>query len=144
RHMLLRDADVFSMAHALELRVPLLDHVLVEQVARLSGPMKRQTSRPKSLLLDAVGPRLPGRLGKLRKRGFTFPWEAWLRGPLRDRVDRAIDDAAVWTTLGMNPEGPGNIWRRFLSGDRRVAALQVLAFVVLKDYTERCGLRRAA
>lgn len=144
RHMLLRDADVFSMAHALELRVPLLDHLLVEQVAALAGPVKQEASRPKSLLLDAVGPRLPGRLGRLRKRGFTFPWTAWLRGPLRGRAESAMDDVNVWESLEISPGGPRSIWRRFLGGDRRVAALQVLALVVLKDYAERYGLRRAA
>ena len=90
RHMLLRDADVFSMAHGLEVRVPLLDHRLVELVAQMPGSFKQRDARPKPLLLDAVGPRLPALAWARGKQGFTFPWDGWLRGPLRQRATLAI------------------------------------------------------
>ncbi len=144
RHMLLRDADVFSMAHGLEVRVPLLDHVLVEQVARLPGAWKRPDPRLKPLLIDAVGPRLPDLVYKAPKRGFTFPWDAWLRGPLRERAARAMTDHDVWEGLGFDPEGPGRLWERFLRRDPSVAALQILGLVVLGDFAARHGLRRAS
>jgi asparagine synthase (glutamine-hydrolysing) len=144
RHMLLRDADVFSMAHGLEVRVPLLDHRLVELVARMPGPQKQPDGRPKPLLLDAVGPRLPAAVGTRRKRGFTFPWDDWLRGPLRGRATRAMREGDVWQSLGIDPRGPSELWGRFEGGDRRVAALQVLALLVLADYAARHGLRVAA
>jgi asparagine synthase (glutamine-hydrolysing) len=144
RHMLLRDADVFSMAHGLEVRVPLLDHRLVEQVTRLPGSCKRPDPRPKPLLIDAVGERLPGQVYRRPKRGFTFPWDAWLRGPLRERAVRAMSHHAVWSNLGLSPAAPAALWQRFERGDRRVAGLQVLALVVLEDFASRHGLRRAA
>jgi asparagine synthase (glutamine-hydrolysing) len=144
RHMLLRDADVFSMAHGLEVRVPLLDHRLVELVAGLPGRAKKADARPKPLLLDAVGPRLPARVWALPKRGFTFPWGEWLRGPLRQHAAAALGKGDVWRTLGMNPDGPLRLWARFMGGDRRVAALQVLALLVLGDLAARHGLRAAA
>jgi asparagine synthase (glutamine-hydrolysing) len=141
RHMLLRDADVFSMAHALEVRVPLLDHRLVEQVAALPGKWKRANGRPKPLLLDAVGPRLPAHAYTAPKRGFTFPWDAWLRGPLRERARQALEDGDIWSQLGVDPSGPRHVWGRFERSDRRLSALQVLGLVVLADYTARHGLR---
>jgi asparagine synthase (glutamine-hydrolysing) len=144
RYMLLRDADVFSMAHGLELRVPLLDHEVVEQVARLPGEFKRPDPRPKPLLIDAVGGRIPARAYQLPKRGFTFPWGAWLRGPLRERASRAVDNRDLWAGLGFNSEAPRTVWQSFLSGDNRVAALQVLGLVVLESYASGHGLRRAA
>lgn len=144
RHMLLRDADVFSMAHGLEVRVPLLDHRLVEQVAALPGGWKRANGRPKALLLDAVGPRLPAHVHAGPKRGFTFPWDAWLHGPLRDRAQRALADGDVWSELGLDPMAPARLWRRYDDGDRSVAGLQVLALMVLADYAARHGLRQAA
>jgi asparagine synthase (glutamine-hydrolysing) len=144
RYMLLRDADVFSMAHGLEVRVPLLDHEVVEQVARLPGEFKRPDPRPKPLLIDAVGERMPAPVVQMPKRGFTFPWGAWLRGPLRERASRAIENRALWAGLGFNSEAPRAIWQRFLSGDNRVAALQVLGLVVLESFASRHGLRRAA
>jgi asparagine synthase (glutamine-hydrolysing) len=83
-HQLLRDTDVMSMAHSLEVRVPLLDHRLVEAVLRLPGSVKREGGRPKALLVRAVGDLLPPTVRARRpKQGFVFPFERWLRGELR-------------------------------------------------------------
>jgi asparagine synthase (glutamine-hydrolysing) len=144
RHMLLRDADVFSMAHGLELRVPLIDHVLVEQAVGLPGAWKRPDPRPKPLLVDAVGPRLPRSVYNTPKRGFTFPWDAWLRGPLRARAADAMTDRATWADLGLDPAAPAGLWDRFLRRDPSVAALQVLGLLVLGHYARRHRLSRVA
>lgn len=81
RNQLLRDADVMSMAHGLEVRVPLLDQELVEQVARLPGDFKTDGRRLKPLLVDAVRDLLPDAVVERPKAGFTLPFETWLRGP---------------------------------------------------------------
>jgi asparagine synthase (glutamine-hydrolysing) len=143
RNMLLRDADVFSMASSLELRVPLLDHKLVESVAALPGRWKIDPARPKSVLLDAVGPRLPAQVATMPKRGFTFPWEAWLRGSLKPTVEKSLMHGDVWGALGFDPQGPARLWKRFEARDRRVSPLQILALIVLGDFAARHGLRRA-
>jgi len=130
---LLRDTDAASMANSLEVRVPFLDHRLVELVASMPGSSKQADSRPKPLLLDAVGPRLPTFVYTRGKQGFTFPWDDWLRGPLRQRATLAMREADVWRALGIDPQGPSYLWRRFEGGDRRVAALQGLALLVLAD-----------
>jgi asparagine synthase (glutamine-hydrolysing) len=140
RHMLLRDSDVFSMVHGLELRVPLLDHVLVEQSAGLPGAWKRPDPRPKPLLLDAVGRRMPASAVQAPKRGFTFPWPAWLRGPLQGLVRERLENRTVWERLGFAPETPPAMLRRFLRGDPRVPGLLLLALTVLADFAERHGL----
>ncbi|HTP26907.1 MAG TPA: asparagine synthase-related protein, partial [Anaeromyxobacteraceae bacterium] len=141
RDMLLRDGDVFSMAVGLELRVPLLDHVFVEGVVRLPGGWKAPDPRPKPLLLDAVGPALPASVPERRKRGFTFPWNAWLRGPMRNRVHRALNEPDVWRALNLDPAAPERLWRRFEAGDPRVGGLQVMALWVLQEYVNRYDLR---
>jgi len=140
RDMLLRDGDVFSMAVGLELRVPLLDHVFVEGVVRLPGDWKEPDPRPKPLLLDAVGPALPASVPDRRKRGFTFPWDAWIRGPMRTRVDRAVHEQEVWKAVGIAPAAPEQLWTRFHAGDPRVGGLQVMALWVLHEYAHRHGL----
>jgi asparagine synthase (glutamine-hydrolysing) len=85
RHQLLRDTDVMSMAHGLEVRVPFLDHVLVEGVLSLPSMVHRNGGRPKALLQAALGDRLPAPIRARRaKQGFTFPFAEWLRGPLRE------------------------------------------------------------
>jgi asparagine synthase (glutamine-hydrolysing) len=92
-NQLLRDTDVMSMAHGLEVRVPFLDHPLVEFAAGLPGRLRANGHAPKWLLLRALGDRLPPEAGQA-KRGFTFPIEEWLHGPLRLRVDEALRDGA--------------------------------------------------
>lgn len=140
RSMLLRDADVFSMVNQLELRVPLLDHKVVEFALSLPGVWKRPDPRPKPLLIDAVGPRLPKFIQHLPKRGFTFPWKPWLLGPLCSRVDAIVNDAPFWESLGFIPGSPARIWQRFREGDGRIAALQILAFLVLHRYVQKLSL----
>lgn len=145
RHMLLRDADVFSMAAPIEYRVPFLDHHLVEAVFSLPGRWKKPDPRPKPLLLDAVGSRLPVACWQSPKRGFTFPWGAWFRprGALAEVAREAANDSAVWCRLGINSNAVSDLWKRFASGDKRVSPLQVLAFVTLRDFAIRHKLRAA-
>jgi asparagine synthase (glutamine-hydrolysing) len=90
-NQLLRDTDAMSMAHSLEVRVPFLDHPLVEFAAALPGWLRANGRPPKWLLLDALGERLPEDVGR-PKRGFTFPLGRWIRGPLRPRVEEALQD----------------------------------------------------
>ncbi len=75
RNQLLKDSDVMSMAHGLELRVPLVDRVLFEAVARIPANLRLQPG--KRLLVDAV-PEIPSWIAQSPKRGFLFPYEKWL------------------------------------------------------------------
>ena len=75
---LLRDADVFSMAHSIETRIPFLDHELACQVACLPASAKRSNGMNKPALLDALPhPILAAAAGR-KKMGFTFPIGRWL------------------------------------------------------------------
>ena len=84
-HQLLRDTDVMSMSHSLEVRVPFLDVELVEAVLRLPTMHKTNGAPgPKPLLKRVVGDRLPAVVRQRSdKQGFTFPLDLWLKGPLR-------------------------------------------------------------
>lgn len=75
RNQLLKDSDVMSMAHGLELRVPLVDRVLFETVARIPAALRLQPG--KRLLVDAV-PEIPAWIAAAPKRGFLFPYQKWL------------------------------------------------------------------
>ena len=70
---LLRDTDAVSMHHSLEVRVPLLDHPLVEFVAQLPDSAKRRRGVLKALLVEALGDLLPAAVAHQPKRTFTFP-----------------------------------------------------------------------
>jgi asparagine synthase (glutamine-hydrolysing) len=83
--MLLRDSDAMSMAASLELRVPFLDHRLVE--ACLSARVVDVgTPGRKEVLRAWARERLPAENLTKGKRGFVLPMGAWMRGPLRDYV----------------------------------------------------------
>ena len=84
---LLRDSDVFSMAHSLELRVPYLDHVLVEECSQIRPSEKVAPGVNKPLLLKAAGHPVLEEVARHKKSGFTFPFAQWIRqnaGPLED------------------------------------------------------------
>ena len=87
---LLRDSDFMSMAHGLEVRVPLIDHRLAEQVAALPGMAKIDPRTPKPVLVRALGGALPNEIVHRTKRGFTLPFESWMRQALRPEVERRL------------------------------------------------------
>jgi asparagine synthase (glutamine-hydrolysing) len=125
------------MSVGLELRVPFLDHRFVEAAVSLPGRWKRPDPRPKPLLLDAVGPRLPSQAQRRVKRGFTFPWDPWLRGPMRSAASRVLADRERWSALGFEPTAPSSLWERFERRDPRVGALQIMALWTLGEYVVR-------
>ena len=76
--------DRMSMAHSLEVRVPLLDHHLLEWVLRLPWAMRFRRGRGKYLLRRVAARYLPAPILKPRKQGFTVPVGRWLHGELGD------------------------------------------------------------
>jgi hypothetical protein len=76
---LLRDTDTFSMAHGLELRVPYLDHTLVEYAAALPPTFMLEHGVSKPLLVHAVGDASLLEAGRRKKRGFSLPFDRWMK-----------------------------------------------------------------
>jgi asparagine synthase (glutamine-hydrolysing) len=76
--------DRMSMANSLEVRCPLLDHVLAELAASIPTAWKMRNGQGKAILIDAIGDRLPPSLRHRKKMGFGVPLSHWFRGPLRD------------------------------------------------------------
>lgn len=95
---LLRDGDVMSMAHGLEVRPMLLDHPLVEFVYALPAELKLRGTINKGLLVHAAEKYLPEALRNRPKMGFEMPFGRWMAGPLRDRM-RSLLDYPVAATL---------------------------------------------
>jgi asparagine synthase (glutamine-hydrolysing) len=76
--------DVASMAHGLETRSPLLDHVLLEWAARIPVELKMAGGRTKALFKAAMAPYLPAEILRRKKMGFGCPIDQWLRRELKD------------------------------------------------------------
>jgi len=82
--------DRASMAHSLEVREPLMDHLLVEWLATLPSSFKLHRGEGKSLLKRTMEPRLPREVLYRPKMGFAVPISRWFRGPLKQRVRDAV------------------------------------------------------
>jgi asparagine synthase (glutamine-hydrolysing) len=122
---LLRDTDSMSMAHALEVRVPLIDHRLVERMLQVPGQMKLREGRQKLLLVEAAG-NLPAEVTDRPKRGFELPFKHWLHGALRERIEDSLHSLPAEL---LNPGAARAIWKSFLAGRTtwsRVWSLYVL------------------
>jgi asparagine synthase (glutamine-hydrolysing) len=113
---LLRDTDSVSMAQSLEVRVPLLDTPVVEFAGALPDAARVRPGAPKALLVEALGNLLPPEILAQRKRTFTLPWEEWLRGPLRARVETSFAEPAVALGRYLRPGGMRSVWDEFLAG----------------------------
>ena len=113
---LLRDTDAVSMAQSLEVRVPLLDTPLVEFVWSLPDAARRRAGAQKALLVEALGDLLPEEVFAQRKRTFTLPWEEWLRGPLRVKLDASFAEPSPTLAPFLRPGGMPGVWNDFLAG----------------------------
>ena len=87
---LLVKADKMTMANSVELRVPLLDHHVLEFAASLPAHFKVQRGEGKRVLKAACAGLLPPEILQRRKAGFPVPYDAWLRGPLAGRVRETL------------------------------------------------------
>jgi asparagine synthase (glutamine-hydrolysing) len=134
RNTLLRDADCMSMANSLEVRVPLIDHVVTERMLRLPGAWKLGRQR-KPLLVAALEEPLPEEILQQPKRGFEFPWDLWLRGELRAEMEATLSEPGPALAPVLQWNNVRELWRDFLA--RRVHWSRVWLFYVLKKWTDR-------
>jgi asparagine synthase (glutamine-hydrolysing) len=114
---LLRDSDAMSMAHGLELRVPLIDHHLAKRLLALPGRWKLNGHRSKPLLVAALRGTLPDHIVHRRKRGFTLPFEHWLRDELRSEVEVGLWRIAEGPLAPLfEPRSVSHVWQDFHQG----------------------------
>ena len=90
RSVLLRDSDALSMAHGLELRVPFLDHKLVETCLKFGLADQDGSVLNKAWLLKTAGDLLPQGIVGRPKQGFILPMAEWMRGPLKGFVGEGL------------------------------------------------------
>jgi asparagine synthase (glutamine-hydrolysing) len=134
RNTLLRDADAMSMAHGLELRVPFLDRKLVELCFRIPGSRKLAGRSPKGLLLRSLGVELPSEIVNRTKRGFTLPFERWLRGEMRSVVEDKLMKSD-WDQAMIDGAAARDVWSRFLA--RETSWSRPWSLFVLKSWCQR-------
>jgi asparagine synthase (glutamine-hydrolysing) len=143
RNQLLRDADVFSMANSVELRVPFLDVRLLKAALAISpshhsagGSGKRITWR---ILRDLTGEEIPQR----RKMGFTFPWQQWLRRELKETIACTLRDKRLYEPLLLDPAYGRQLLESLERAERLQSWSEVWSLFVLLNWQCRTGVECA-
>jgi asparagine synthase (glutamine-hydrolysing) len=137
--VLLRDTDQMSMAHALEVRVPLLDHVLVEYVMGLPDAHKQPRGTPKRLLVDSLDGLLPDGIVHRPKQGFSLPFDVWMRDPLRRFCEDRLGSNGLGRREFFQPQAVRALWSAFLARRPEATWSRLWVLVVLEDWLERNG-----
>jgi len=119
---LLRDTDVFSMAHSIEVRVPFLDHKVVECAARLPQPAVNGHGN-KPLLTEAIGEPAVFEAARRRKRGFAFPFGKWMRQHSPALREMALAGGCL------NRRTIGQLWSQFEQGRLHWSRAWMLAVI---------------
>ncbi|MCI0733302.1 MAG: amidotransferase 1, exosortase A system-associated [Methylococcaceae bacterium] len=136
---ILTKVDRASMAHALEVRVPLLDHPLVEWMSGLSPEMKLRGQEGKYLFKKALQSRLPDEILYRDKMGFAVPLAEWFRGALKVRVREALLETGLAETGFFNPKTLQQLVRQHQSGQRDYSA-PLWSLVMFESFLRRiCG-----
>lgn len=128
--------DRMSMANALEVRSPLLDHKVVEAALAFPPGAKVAPRRGKAVLRDAFADRLPTEVLGRPKKGFELPVANWLIGPLRELAENATSKH-VLGEMGLEPVDLPGRWRDELVTNRRDTAERIWTLVALKQWTDR-------
>jgi asparagine synthase (glutamine-hydrolysing) len=89
---LLIKADKMTMANSVELRVPLLDHKVLEFAASLPPSFKLNGFTPKYILKKVLSQKIPTEILNRKKTGFPVPYESWLRNDLKDVIWSVLTD----------------------------------------------------
>jgi asparagine synthase (glutamine-hydrolysing) len=123
-----------SMAHGLEVRVPFLDHKLAEYVVALPDNLKLTLGASKPLLVRSLPGLLPTAITRRRKQGFTLPFDAWMRGPLRQFCQDRLGQQGLGGREMFNPIGLAQIWDDFIRRKPNVTWSRVWLLVALEEW----------
>jgi asparagine synthase (glutamine-hydrolysing) len=134
---LLRDTDATSMAASIEVRLPLVDQVLLKNVNRMHERERYYPLRKKAALrrigLEGLDPALFER----PKTGFELPFNQWLRKGLGKVLDQTMRDTDAIKPIGLNPAAVRRLWQAFLDGAPGLYWSRVWALYVLIRWCHR-------
>jgi asparagine synthase (glutamine-hydrolysing) len=137
---LLRDTDAASMEVSLEVRVPLLDHEVVEALFALDPLRRFGLVRSKALLVELALADLPREMFDRPKRGFELPIGQWCRRGLRQLVAETLTDRSRAESAGLDPDALRRLWGAYEAGAPGVYWTRIWAMFVLLWWCRRHGV----
>lgn len=132
--ILLRDTDSMSMAHSLEVRVPYLDHELIEFLFSVPGNFKLNRKISKPLLVESVKGDLPNEITQRKKMGFVFPFDYWMRTRFRDELEQTLLANDIFLDSIIDNAMTKSLWSGFLK--KRIFWQRPWAIFVLKKWIQ--------
>ncbi len=135
--VLLRDSDVFSMAHSLELRVPFVDRPLLEWLWPQRDDFKYDPRKPKRALADATADLVPAAIRNRRKQGFTLPFPHWMRVELRPFLDETFSAASLAACPWLQAPVVQQTWADYKAGNDTRMWSRVWTLAVLIAFANR-------
>jgi asparagine synthase (glutamine-hydrolysing) len=130
---ILTKVDRASMAHGLEVRVPLLDHRVVELAAALPSVYKVTPSGGKRVFKRAVAGLVPREIVTRRKAGFTPPLTRWFEGSLGGMLERTVFAKGSFASHLFDTTALRTVWEEHRNGGANVAS-QLWALLVLESW----------
>jgi asparagine synthase (glutamine-hydrolysing) len=135
---MLTKVDMMSMANSLEVRVPFLDHDLVEFVFSLPYEYKIDSRRRKKILRDSFRDLLPQEVFNRNKQGFEVPLLRWLQGDLRSLIDQdLLGDEFINDQKIFNPATVKHLKAQLFSGNPGDSTSRVWALIVFQYWYKR-------
>lgn len=135
--VLLRDSDVFSMAHSLELRVPFVDRQLLEWLWPQRHYFKYDPRRPKGALADATADVVPATIRNRRKQGFTLPFARWMLAELRPFLEDTFAPGSLAACPWLDAVATRQLWVDYTTGRDSRAWSRVWTLAVLVAFANR-------
>jgi asparagine synthase (glutamine-hydrolysing) len=126
------------MAHSLEVRVPLLDHVFVEHVATIPASMKLRRGEGKYIFKRALQGIVPDEVLTRKKMGFGVPLDRWFRGELRAPFESRVLARESWSSSFLEPAAIRHLWDQHQRGARD-HSYGLWALLVLEHWGRRFG-----
>ncbi len=143
RNQLLRDADVFSMANSVELRVPFLDQRLLQTALAIAPQHHLAGGSGKRITRRVLGDLTKQKSERRRKMGFTFPWQQWLQTTLKASVAKTLGNQQLYEPLALDPAYGRHLLDGLERGERMQSWSEVWSLFVLLHWQARTGVECA-
>jgi asparagine synthase (glutamine-hydrolysing) len=136
---ILTKVDRASMAHSLEVRVPILDHKFVEWGSGLPPEVRLRNQEGKYIFKKALEPYLSTDVLYRDKMGFGVPLAKWFRGPLKERINQTLLEGGLAESGLFDRDEMRRVVNQHISGQREHSAL-IWALLMYESSTRQLGV----